>query len=624
MGGDDGNPSESGAPEMRLSEEQLIVFGFNYQSTLLQFVHPRMRSDLLRGKFPSTKHFVGHENTPEKVLQGIDCLRMKVTPGFQYSVSLRESSARQAACCLRKLVRRSSEVLHMSDEFSSYQWTYLEWSRLLDDIISCPQWDAYSPAQISLQYLTVPKRLCEDDAAVKHEQELPQDKKLPCGDGALFKREVQPNLLDSPAANLEVKREPATRELICFSDSSVSSMSSVESYESSTKRPTGVHSKNMFMQRKEVVKPNVFVMNSWQTLRQFLQSYERYFDAKFEGNSRDRTRALSEFLPSSMLEYYSALGGHKLKYPDMKKELISWYNRQEKLDARHWRVKFTEEKMKNNEPLKVFALRLQETSNKAFPRSDRERERELKHKFLETVPSSFARHIQITQDAARAAGTAGKLSWIDIVRLAEKEDERRKKSGRSNNEVEEQRSVWYSRPETREMHGDVVTCSNVNQSAENPAASHCKCCAAHVEQDSHKDSSKSLESRRHPPRIFSQTNRNQQEAVSQPQASSPSTGDYQRGSSRRQQFSPSNRKSCNWCGRQGHMEDTCWLRLGHCLLCGGDDHNKIDCPRNKINANKDQKQTVCPVCRGPHLGKDCQENQLNEQTPLMQGNQRSG
>ena len=60
---------------------------------------------------------------------------------------------------------------------------------------------------------------------------------------------------------------------------------------------------------------------------------------------------------------------------------------------------------------------------------------------------------------------------------------------------------------------------------------------------------------------------------------------------------------CHWCGRRGHSEEFCWAKTGACLICGGKDHQRADCPQYGSMPGGGFKPTCS--CGGPHLGKDC-------------------
>ena len=61
---------------------------------------------------------------------------------------------------------------------------------------------------------------------------------------------------------------------------------------------------------------------------------------------------------------------------------------------------------------------------------------------------------------------------------------------------------------------------------------------------------------------------------------------------------------CNWCGRPGHMERSCWVKHGDCAVCGSKDHSREQCPRSSPSA---EFTPTCSNCGGAHFGKDCDQ-----------------
>jgi hypothetical protein len=59
---------------------------------------------------------------------------------------------------------------------------------------------------------------------------------------------------------------------------------------------------------------------------------------------------------------------------------------------------------------------------------------------------------------------------------------------------------------------------------------------------------------------------------------------------------------CNWCKRRGHGEESCFRKLGLCLICGGK-HKMEACV--KFVAKRRSLSLSCPTCSGNHLGKRC-------------------
>ena len=63
------------------------------------------------------------------------------------------------------------------------------------------------------------------------------------------------------------------------------------------------------------------------------------------------------------------------------------------------------------------------------------------------------------------------------------------------------------------------------------------------------------------------------------------------------------RSRCMWCGREGHLDQNCWVKKGACLICGSMDHFAKACPQSR--SQERQQEFKCPTCSGPHLGVKC-------------------
>lgn len=512
----------------------------------------------------------------------------KALPAFNSDPVIMQVATTIASECLLKLVQQSSDLLVLED-VSFEPSSYRTWARLLEGIASSDYWRTIKPEQVALDNLTVPTRFYDPvDGGILSDIKHSNNQ---CGEGALYKKGPRSSSVDTQPGRqknsdekvrgfedpLKLKKEnikvekndshPKQRSTSSVStiDLSESSSDDASSSEDTTARDDhrSRSSQMAFYPRKEVVTPEMFEMNGWQTLKQFFQSYERYFDAKYVGTSRDSTRHLREFLPSPMREYYEALGGPKMKYEKIKAQLQSWYRRQERHGSRHWRNKLNEASMKPGEPLKVYALRLHEMSRKAYPNDDSLRTRELRHKFLESVPSDFARYVQLTQDAAKAAGQRSKLDWKTLLRLSEKEDERQRKTSSKSKSVPSDPQVWYSRPDTKAAHESCET--------------GCSCSSQRVCASSQSPARNQM-SPRQQTRTFTRSRNSHRDPAAKKQP-------------------------CNWCGRLGHGENSCWERQGFCTRCGANDHQSEECPRKQQSQSKEKP--VCPICRGPHLGRDC-------------------
>ena len=109
-------------------------------------------------------------------------------------------------------------------------------------------------------------------------------------------------------------------ETIVLSDSSTDS-SAGESPDSSFR--THRSKKSWGRYTKEVVQPEKFDLNGKQSLKQFLEAYERYFRNRYDGSERECTQELGKFISGELRDAYDALGGAQRKYREIKDELLS-------------------------------------------------------------------------------------------------------------------------------------------------------------------------------------------------------------------------------------------------------------------------------------------------------------
>lgn len=314
---------------------------------------------------------------------------------------------------------------------------------------------------------------------------------------------------------------------------------------------------------REVVSPGTFNGKDGTSLREFLEDFERYFSAKYDGNDRQQSKVLFQHLEGPAKRAFEAMDGLRLRYSHLKPELLHWYNG-EKISLRNRSEgQFRRARFETSDSLRIYALRLERLAARAYPESLRERDRQLCRKFWKTVPDDFRSVLASSERSLALYDRGHKLSWTDMVRLAESEDRHRRdrrEEVSSQSEPEEDYGIWYSR--------DVAS----------------------------------------QPRIGTKMkDRNSGRNVSfGPSTTIVNTREIDRTSS-----SPPRDQTtwsiCNWCGRRGHQEEYCWMKNGLCLICGSRQHEKRTCP--KYDADWKGFAPSCSRCKGEHLGKDC--DQLN-------------
>jgi len=304
---------------------------------------------------------------------------------------------------------------------------------------------------------------------------------------------------------------------------------------------------------REVVPPGVFGLDAGMSLRKFLRDYERYFDSKYSGNERDKSRHLREFLDDSLRQVFDAVGGANMKFRDLRPELLEAYN-VDRISIRERKYsKFMNASRQPGERLHVYCMRLEQLALRAFPSSKTERQRQLCRRFEKTAPRSFLSKLDGVQGALTVMGES-KMSWKDMKRLAETTD---------RGELE--RDAEMDTPRSREIVSSDVRVW-YNRTDQGPP-----------------------DERKQPPN------------VSRPMTFTNSDRQRNRRLQSPPQYRTRSTKLCNWCGKSGHLEADCWQKQGACLTCGSPDHVQSECSRGE--------HFVCSLCRGKHLGRDCPTNQ---------------
>ncbi|XP_047737420.1 uncharacterized protein LOC125178221 [Hyalella azteca] len=174
--------------------------------------------------------------------------------------------------------------------------------------------------------------------------------------------------------------------------------------------------------RFRVVTPPTFDVGGSYSLRKYLEIFERYFHAKFHGGERECSMELGRFLQGEALNAYHAFGGCEKRYSVLKGKLLEWYRTREVHGSRRWKNKMKTMKFQTGETFKLFAMRVQEVAQKAYPGDDRECVKKMMEVYHRATPTWFNAKLKQKQDMKEMMGLGRRLNWGDILKLAEKED----------------------------------------------------------------------------------------------------------------------------------------------------------------------------------------------------------
>ena len=305
--------------------------------------------------------------------------------------------------------------------------------------------------------------------------------------------------------------------------------------------------------RREAVEPPIFSGKDGRSLREFFSDFEDYFETKYDGSERQKSRILLKFLSGPAKRAYEAMEGSEMQYAGLKREMLDWYQGERRSIRARSEAQFHKARMGDGETLKLFAIKLQRLAGNAFPHSPEECERQLKRRFTKSVPDRFRQVLQDNERNTAMRGHPRKLTWAEMVKLAQAEDkirrDRREDDSCFTDEEGHMTEVNFSRPPNQ-----VSSSATLNLSPQ----------PYYVHSTKASDFGKYLQNGR--------------------------------------EKTSSEIPSCDWCGRRGHVPNQCWLKANLCSRCGSGDHDRVTCPKFK---NPDAFVPSCPQCNGAHLGMNC-------------------
>jgi hypothetical protein len=251
------------------------------------------------------------------------------------------------------------------------------------------------------------------------------------------------------------------------------------------------------------------------------------------------------------------MNGTNQKFRDLKPRLIAWYQGERLSSRRRAEKEFDKARLSFGDSTSIFALKLEQLAERAFPASRYERERQLVKKFWEVAPREFTKVMSDAQRNLLLSTGKKNLTWEAIKRLAESDDRLKKFS------------VGGSNPSSSDD-GSTVRPGRWG------------------------DACNRSPNQRSPPRtIYNSRFQRTINVVSQDRQGTRTA------------------PRCHWCGRSGHTESSCWEKRGCCMACGSPRHSREEC--HKYDEERVLFRPVCSKCGGEHLGKQCPtpDRQLN-------------
>lgn len=306
-------------------------------------------------------------------------------------------------------------------------------------------------------------------------------------------------------------------------------------------------------------KPEPFDQFSGQSLSHFFNSFEEYCRSTFKGSTSLWINELGRSLNGDMCQAFSSLYIHGDSFAEVKKKLMQWHK--ESKDARMAANKslFFRAKMRNTEPIRLYAARLEKLYRLAYSHHKVETSRSLREKFYNSVPRQFRKQLK-TAMAINKSMTSKTMSWAKITALASQEDAHQQTNDVSVDETSDDDTYIHLavNPTPKRSYGVLTKCDAATQN------------------DGY---GQSVTRSWHPPK--------------QHQRDEPSS--WQSMQPNRMQRDQAT--SCQHCGRIGHEKNRCRKFLKQCLACGSNKHFLSHCPERQSRSYQQYKEPLAETRR---------------------------
>ena len=549
----------------------------------LEFNNSTIRNAFLKGEII--------ENPNSDMLACIEFVRQLVLPTHT-KVPFAFISDLDRIKTVRKLIEGREELWSVPLFFSGEYESFFTWKKWIFNIGESEYWYNINKVKNS-----TPK-------SPSFPPNKPKEKEMNCSNESLNDPQNKPkennmnassDSLNNNFLKLAISTRPKTpkynikEESILDSDSHSSVSSDEESEPPIFKQKNisnNMHNTSVPLCYKEVTKPCVFELDGFQSIKKFFRNFETYFDQKFVDTNNGATQELKEFLPEELIQVYNIVGGPTIKYQKMKDHLMKWYKSQSK-STRDFRIEFYSSRMKSTETLSMYAMRLERLANRAFPDNIKNKQTELRHLFCKTVPSYFRRKMENLEDirAIEKPNESKRLTWNERTRLAELEDRRNKnrlkeeepEDDYNNNKI---KSVNFTLTQPKpKQNFSLTNNSSVSQMKNNKQP---------FQKTYYKNNHNKFKN------TYRFSANNNSNLATKPKYQHQNFTQPQPG----KQLLNWTLIYCDWCGRRGHNEADCRLKLGSCVFCGNPNHELTNCDKKPFTPK-------CSRCGGTHLGKDC-------------------
>lgn len=464
------------------------------------------------------------------------------------------------------LLQKSNCVFVLDEDDDGANLSYSTWYKTLQTVAADRYWKIV-PLQDRCTHLLNDAGFSSSNLSVrsKNGKKVKAEPEMVCSPSP-----IRSKMSKSPRTSRQVKKEKVKlpiEEIIISSSDSDGNSSNVSASDSDGDFPMPAaqyHRERRNRGRRYVVKPPVFHINDSESLSDFLQTFERYFSRKFDGSQYDQTQELGNFIDGELLQLYKIKGGRKVKYDDMKTELLKFYKKVRTGGKSYHRGQLNEATLNTNEALDMYGMRLMEMAKLAYPHSTSESAKHLRKQFMATIPTSIATKITDVELAMKATTNSKRkhMAFAAVMEMARDLQKNREKT---------KSVMWTYDGSSTPVPASTFTPSAVQDSFQQHSRDR---------QPANDHHSFQRQSRDRQPSTF-QHSFQRQSRERQPTSVQRSFEFRPSNSGGRRSPESSGAESslfCNYCKMTNHVRKDCWRASNLCLICGSK-HHMEECPR---------------------------------------------
>ena len=174
---------------------------------------------------------------------------------------------------------------------------------------------------------------------------------------------------------------------------------------------------------KKVPEPKVYEIHTTRKWDEFLAQFEKYCLAQYSDDKQYWLQVLEKYLEGEVKTMYLCFQGEGEKYDKLIKKLTRWVKGRVNQIEIDYIGAFHEAVMKEGETCYMYAGRLEDLAIKAYPGDKKTAHKQLRRKFLKTIPKGSLLEQIRYHDALNQRMTGEKMGWRDIRELTLLESE---------------------------------------------------------------------------------------------------------------------------------------------------------------------------------------------------------